>query len=94
MMGYSLKSSGSFMYTVAYPQFTATLSENPEALALANKLDPAAGEYMRPALEMVQKLIQNGCIDLAECGVNLVECHVFAWGDHSLGFSHAVETRR
>ena len=53
MMGYSLKSSGSFMYTVAYPQFTATLSENPEALALANKLDPAAGEYMRPALEMM-----------------------------------------
>jgi multiple sugar transport system substrate-binding protein len=51
MMGYSLKSSGCFMYTVAYPLFIATLAENPEALALANKLDPAAGEYMRPALE-------------------------------------------
>ncbi len=67
MMGYSLKSSGCFMYTVAYPLFIATLAENPEALALANKLDPAAGEYMRPALEAVERLIQNGCIDLAEC---------------------------
>ena len=67
MMGYSLESSGCFMNTVAYPLFTATLAENPEALALANELDPAAGEYMRPALEAVEQLIRNGCIDLSEC---------------------------
>jgi multiple sugar transport system substrate-binding protein len=67
MMGYSLGSSGSFMYTVAYPMFVATLSGNPEALALANDLDPKAGEYMRPALETVEKLIQSGYIDPAEC---------------------------
>ena len=67
MMGYSLKSSGCFMYTLAYPLFAATLAENPEALALANKLDPAAGEYMSPALNAVEQLIANGCIDLAEC---------------------------
>ena len=67
MMGYSQNSSSCFMYTVAYPLFAATLSENPEALALANELDPAAGEYMRPALEKVQQLIQSGCIDLNEC---------------------------
>ena len=67
MMGYSLKSSSCFMNTVAYPMFTATLAQNPEALALANKLDPAAGEYMRPALEAVVQLIQNGCINLEEC---------------------------
>lgn len=67
MMGYSLKSSSSFMNTVAYPLFVAALAENPEALALANKLDPAAGEYMRPALETVEQLLRNGCIDLAEC---------------------------
>ena len=67
MMGYSLKSSGCFMYTVAYPMFLATLAEKPEALKLANELDPAAGEYMRPALETVEKLIQNSCIDLNEC---------------------------
>ena len=67
MMGYSLKSSSSFMNTVAYPLFIATLAEHPEALALANDLDPAAGEYMRPALEAVEQLIRNGCIDLEAC---------------------------
>jgi multiple sugar transport system substrate-binding protein len=67
MMGYSRDSSSCFMYTIAYPMFTATLAENPEALALANDLDPAAGEYMRPALETVEELIQSGCINLAEC---------------------------
>ncbi|MBR3483309.1 MAG: carbohydrate ABC transporter substrate-binding protein [Lachnospiraceae bacterium] len=67
MMGYSLDSSRCFMYTVAYPMFVATLAEDPEALALANDLDPAAGEYMRPALESVEQLIESGCIDLNEC---------------------------
>ena len=67
MMGYSQKSSSCFMNTVAYPQFAAALAEKPEALALANAMDPAAGEYMRPALEAVEKLIQNGCIDLTAC---------------------------
>ena len=55
------------MNTVAYPTFAATLAKNPEALAFANDLDPAAGEYMRPALEAVKQLIENGCIDLVEC---------------------------
>ena len=67
MMGYSVKSSSCLMNTVAYPLFVATLAQKPEALAPANELDPAAGEYMRPALEAVVQLIQNGCVDLAEC---------------------------
>lgn len=67
MMGYSAGSSSCFMYTVAYPMFIASLAENQEALDLANKLDPAAGEYMRPALEAVENLVQSGCIDIAEC---------------------------
>lgn len=67
MMGYSLESSSCFMYTVAYPLFAATLADDREALALANDLDPAAGEYMRPALEAVENLIGSGCVDLSEC---------------------------
>ena len=67
MMGYSIKPDASLMNTVAYPLFTAALAENPDALALANQLAPAAGEYMRPALEAVEQLIRNGCVDLAEC---------------------------
>ena len=67
MMGYSLKPSGCFMNTVAYPLFVATLAKNPEALKLANELDPAAGKYMRQALEALEQLLRNGCIDLGEC---------------------------
>ena len=67
MMGYSAKSSSCFMYTVAYPLFVATLAKNSQALALANSLDPAAGEYMRPALNAVDHLLKNGYIDLDEC---------------------------
>lgn len=67
MMGYSRDTSSCFMYTVAYPMFVATLADNPEALALANDLDPKAGEYMRPALEKIGQLIESGCIDPAEC---------------------------
>ena len=67
MMGYSADSSSCLMYTVAYPMFVATLADNSEALTLANNLDPAAGEYMRPALETVQNLIASGCVDLKEC---------------------------
>ncbi len=67
MMGYSLKSSSGFMNTIAYPLFVAALAENPEALRLANDLDPAAGEYLRPALEKVDELMRSGCLDLDAC---------------------------
>ena len=67
MMGYSAKSSSCLMYTVAYPMFVAELAENQKALELANKLDPAAGKYMRSALEKVEELIQNGCVNIEEC---------------------------
>ena len=67
MMGYSLKSSSCLMNTLAYPEIAAALARDPEALRLANEMDPAAGEYMRPTLEAVERLIQSGCIDLAAC---------------------------
>ena len=67
MMGYSLDSSSCLMNTIAYPCFTAALATDPKALELANKLDPAAGEYMRTALNTVEQLVQNKCIDLNEC---------------------------
>ncbi|MBQ9545037.1 MAG: carbohydrate ABC transporter substrate-binding protein [Clostridia bacterium] len=67
MMGYSAKSSSCLMYTVAYPLFAATLAGNNKALELANNLDPAAGQYMRPALKAVKDLVDNGCVDLEEC---------------------------
>lgn len=67
MMGYTAKSSSCLMNTIAYPLFIAALAEKPEALELANKLDPAAGEYMRPALEAVRQLVTSGFVDIEEC---------------------------
>ncbi|MBP5230120.1 MAG: carbohydrate ABC transporter substrate-binding protein [Clostridia bacterium] len=67
MMGYSAKSSGCLMNTVAYPIFAGTLAEHPEMVARANQLDSAAGEYMRPALETLSQLIEKGCINLEKC---------------------------
>ena len=67
MMGYSKDSSGCLMNTVAYPLFAEALSENPEMVAPANQCDPAAGEYMRPALETLSQLIDKGCINIEKC---------------------------
>ena len=67
MMGYSKKNSGALMNTLAYPIFAATLAKNPELVDLANKCDPAAGEYMRPALVTLTDLIDKACINLEEC---------------------------
>ena len=67
MMGYSIKNSSSLMNTLAYPIFAGTLAEHPEVVILANNCDPAAGEYMRSALETLTELIDKGCINLEKC---------------------------
>ena len=67
MMGYSAKSNGSLMNTISYPIFAGTLAGHPETVDLANRCDPAAGEYMRPALETLSQLIDKGCVNLEKC---------------------------
>ncbi len=67
MMGYSGQAATSFMESIAFPLFVAELAKNSEALALANNLDPRAGEYMRSSLEAVDQLIKNNCINLDKC---------------------------
>lgn len=67
MMGYTKKSSSCLMNTIAYPLFLAELAKNQEALDQANNLNPSAGVYMRSALEMVDSLIKNNCIDISAC---------------------------
>jgi multiple sugar transport system substrate-binding protein len=67
MMGYSADANGCLMNIVAYPVFAAALAEKPETVALANQGDPAAGEYMRPALETLSQLIEKGCVNLEKC---------------------------
>ena len=71
MMGYTIadkgKPSNGLQNTIAYPLFIAELAKNPEALDLANKLDPAAGKYMRTALEAVKTIVDSGYANLEEC---------------------------
>ncbi len=67
MMGFSKSSSSCWMNTVAYPLFVAELAKDKNAMALANNLDPAAGKYMRGALEAVDNLVKNNCFNMEEC---------------------------
>ena len=67
IMGYSATSDSCLMNTLCYPIFAGTLSKHPEVVELANKCDPAAGEYMRSALETLTELINKGCINLEKC---------------------------
>ena len=55
------------MYAVAYPFVVAELAKHPEAVELANKPDPRAGEYTRVALTKVKSLFDNGCVNIEEC---------------------------
>ena len=68
MMGYSADSSGCLMNILVYPEVVAALAGNPEALQAANEMDLSAGEYMRPGLEAMMRLIEKGYVNLEECG--------------------------
>ena len=67
VMGYNVKANNSFLYYMAYPYFCSTVVDNAAAIAALNSLDPSAGEYMRPALELVQRFLDDGCADLEAC---------------------------
>ncbi len=72
MMGYSKNPSGNLMYNLAYPIFVAELAKDPEAIDRANNPDkvagdPVAGEYMRSALNVVDQLIKQNCINIENC---------------------------
>jgi multiple sugar transport system substrate-binding protein len=43
------------------------VENDPDAVKKFNKLDPSAGEYMRPSLEKIQQFMKDGCVDLDSC---------------------------
>lgn len=69
MMGYTKdsKSVNSMLNTIAYPLFVLELANNEDALALANNLDPRAGEYTENALNIVKNFVDKGFINFDEC---------------------------
>ena len=67
MLGYNGSASYSLLNSIAYPYFCGTLAGDADAVAAANAMDPAAGEFMRPALERVLDMLDKGCFDLDAC---------------------------
>ena len=67
VMGFSAKEKTSIFTLVSYPFFCATVAHDAEAVKKLNALDPSAGAYMRPTLEMVERFLGDGCMDSDAC---------------------------
>ena len=67
IMGYAKEETTSLFTVTIYPFFCGTVADDAEAVAKLNALDPAAGEYMRPALEKMVQLLNDGCADPDAC---------------------------
>ncbi len=67
LMGFTRQETTSLFIVSVYPFFCGTVANDPEAVKKLNALDPAAGEYMRPALERVVQLLNDGCVNLDAC---------------------------
>lgn len=64
ILGYNGAVSEAALFTLAFPYFCSTVADNPAAVAALNDLDSSGGEYLRPALELVQRFLSDGCGDL------------------------------
>ncbi len=67
MMGFTKEETTSLFTVTSYPFFCGTVADDAEAVAKLNALDPAAGEYMRPALEKIVQFLNDGCTDPDAC---------------------------
>ena len=65
MLGYS--GDTEMFSSIVMPYFLASLVNHPEAAAQMNAMAEGAGEYMRPALEMEQRLLDSGYLNLKAC---------------------------
>ena len=67
LMGFTNEEKTSLFTLTIYPFFCGTVADNEEAVKKLNALDPSAGEYMRPSLEKMEQLLNDGCADLDAC---------------------------
>ena len=65
VMGYNQNSS--MLYSLFFPYFCGTIAGNEAAVQELNELDPSAGEYMRPALELIADFMSRDIVDLESC---------------------------
>ena len=65
MMGFN--GSNFLLYPLFFPYFLAQIRGNETAIADLNAMQPAAGEYMRSALELEADFMSHGYVDLEAC---------------------------
>ena len=67
VMGFVIKEKTSLFSLMSYPFFCSTVAKDAQAIKKLNALDRSAGEYMRPTLEMMERFLGDGCVDLEAC---------------------------
>ncbi|MBE6002680.1 MAG: carbohydrate ABC transporter substrate-binding protein [Lachnospiraceae bacterium] len=67
LMGFSKEEKTSLFTVVVYPFFCGTVANDTEAVKKLNAMDSSAGEYLRPSLEKIDRLLKDGCADLDVC---------------------------
>ncbi len=60
-------SAVSIMSSLIYAYFTKSVMNDADAITKLNKLEPSAGEYLRPSLEWVEAFKNYDFIDIEEC---------------------------
>ena len=66
MMGYT-GGDANIISSIVYPYSHYLVKDDAKAQEALNNMDSAAGEYMRPLYELIDKLVSEGCFDLSLC---------------------------
>jgi len=66
MMGYT-GGDANIISSIVYPYSHYLVKDDAKAQEALNNMDSAAGEYMRPLYELIDKLVGEGCFDLSLC---------------------------
>ena len=67
LMGFTKEETTSLFTLTMYPFFCGTVAHDAEAVKKLNAMDPSAGEYMRPTLDKILQLLNDGCVNLDAC---------------------------
>ena len=67
VLGYDGNDSAGLPHQLSYSLFCASVADDAEAVAALNQMEAGAGEYLRPALEVVASFVEDGCTNLDVC---------------------------
>ena len=66
VMGYNDDGHG-LTSSMFFPHFASSVVDDPDAMSKLNSLDPSAGEYMRPALDVLDDFMEGSYVDIVAC---------------------------